>query len=221
MPPRGLRRGPGRPAGARTRAGRSALLRGARELMREKGLPRITAREVAARAGVQPALVNYYFGSKAGLLRAVVEDLFDEVGSQIARAASGRGSVEERLRRIIDAWVGAIVAEPYAPRLVVEHVLFADREEIDEFAQRIARPILEAFRSLLDEGRAAGEIREVEPMFLLPSIAGSCVYFFLAAPVVQQLFGIEEVTPELARAFARSTGTLLMRGIAAGEDGLA
>jgi AcrR family transcriptional regulator len=77
-PPRAnqpLRRRPGRPVGIPPGESQHALLRAARDLMAEKGLPRITLREVAERAGVQPALVSYYFGGKSFLLRAVVADV--------------------------------------------------------------------------------------------------------------------------------------------------
>ena len=51
-------------------AAREALLRAARDLMGEKGLPQVTAREVAERARLNPGLVRYYFGGKHDLGKA-------------------------------------------------------------------------------------------------------------------------------------------------------
>ena len=66
-------------AGARARgrpsAGvREAILAGARELIGEDGLAKLTTREVARRAGVSEASVFYHFQDKAGLLEHVVLD---------------------------------------------------------------------------------------------------------------------------------------------------
>ncbi len=208
------RRGPGRPPGGRGGAGRDALLQAARAVMTEKGLPRVTAREVAARAGVQPALVNYYFGGKQGLLQAVTEAVASEMLDRLRRSVAAEGSVAERLRSLIQGWIAALAQDPYAPRLIVEQVLFADAAAIDDFVERFGRANLEALRSLFEEGRASGQTRGIEPMFLLPSLIGMCVFYFLAAPLQQRLFGVERITPELAERFAEHSAELILHGLA-------
>lgn len=65
----------GRPAGATTT--RADVLRAARELFAEQGFTATTIRAVARRAGVDPALVLHYFGSKDDLLAAALELPFD------------------------------------------------------------------------------------------------------------------------------------------------
>jgi AcrR family transcriptional regulator len=130
-----------------------------------------------------------------------------------------QGSVEERLRRAIAGWVDAVANDPYAPRLIVEQVLFGDEADIDAFVERFGRPNAEALIGLLEAGRASGEIRPVEPMFLLPAMIGMCVFYFLSAPIHQRLFGIERITPELAHRFADHTASLVMHGVAAGGGG--
>ncbi|MDJ0852125.1 MAG: TetR/AcrR family transcriptional regulator [Myxococcota bacterium] len=209
------RRGPGRPAGGQAGEGQDALLRAARELLAEKGLPGITVREVAERAGVQPALVNYYFGGKQGLLRAVVTGLTRQMMELVARAAATEGSVEERFRAVLRAVVAFWTEEPYAPRLVVEQVLFGEEQTIQDFVEGYARQNLETIRALLEAGEASGEIRHVDPLYALPSTLGGCIFFFLSAPVVLRLFGLERITPELAQELADHTVRNLFHGIAA------
>jgi TetR/AcrR family transcriptional regulator len=209
------RRGPGRPAGAQAGEGQEALLEAARRLMAEKGLPGVTLREVAERAGVKPALVNYYFGGKQGLLRAVVAEVSQRMLATIREAAAVEGSVEERLRALVGAVVGFFTEEPYAPRLIMEQVLFGEEEMIDAFVAGYARPNLETMRRLLADGAARGELREVDPLLLVPTLVGGCVFFFLAAPVIQRLFGLEAITPELAGRLVDHTVEVLLRGICA------
>jgi hypothetical protein len=151
----------------------------------------------------------------------VVAQVAGEAGERMRNTAAGTGSVEQRLHRMIADWVGALGTDPYAARLAVEQVLFAEEEVIDSFVEGFARPNLAAIRSLLDEGRARGELRDVDPTFLLPAISGICLFFFLGAPIARRLFGTGEITPDLARDFADSAAALVMRGIAApaGEPG--
>ncbi len=68
MPPEVPRRRGRPPAG-----GREAILAAALELLRERGIARVTSREVAALAGVSEASVFYHYKDRAGLLRAVFE----------------------------------------------------------------------------------------------------------------------------------------------------
>src|SRR4051794_324046 len=53
--------------------GREAILEATLALLRERGVARLTTRDVADRAGVSEASVYYHYGDKAGLLRAVFE----------------------------------------------------------------------------------------------------------------------------------------------------
>lgn len=115
------RRGRGRPPGARGTGGaRDAILAAARRRFAEDGYGRATVRAVARDAGVDPALVIHYFGSKADLFAAavdlpvspsdVVERLtavpVDRLGEAVVRAALALWGEPGTL----DAWVGLVRA---------------------------------------------------------------------------------------------------------------
>jgi AcrR family transcriptional regulator len=181
--------------------------------MVERGLPRITLREVAERAGVQPALVSYYFGGKTGLLRAVVADFAERAVERAAAGLAGPGTAPERLRAFLRAVITGLVEEPYGPRLVVEQVLFAREEVLEEYASRFARRHLELLRGVLEDGVAEGSFRRVDPMFLAPQLVGGSVFFFLSHPLLARLFHLVRITPEVALRFADHAADVVLRGI--------
>jgi TetR/AcrR family transcriptional regulator len=181
--------------------------------MAEKGYPRVTVREVAERAGVQAGLVNYHFGSKTGLLRSAVGTISEQMLERVRQAVANEGSIEDRIRALIRGIVEAITAAPYGPRLIVEQILFADADVVEEFVERFARPNLTAILELLEEGRIDGSIREVDPRFMIPSMVGSCVFFFLSSPIVRRLYDIEEINAEITQEFAEHTAELILHGI--------
>lgn len=98
--PRTGRRGGGSTA-------RDDILDAARALFGENGFSKTTLRAVAAQAGVDVALVSYYFGSKGNLFAKVMEIPHDP-GARVAEAASGpREELGERLvRTFLDIWDG-------------------------------------------------------------------------------------------------------------------
>ena len=83
---------------------RRAVLDAARELFAELGFERTTMRAVAARAGVDPALIYHYFGDKDGLLFAALQPPVDAaaVFGGLADAADRTG--EELVRRLVKLW---------------------------------------------------------------------------------------------------------------------
>ena len=88
-PPRGRRPGPN--------LTRDAVLAAARESFAERGYQATTIRAVAARAGVDPALVMQYFGSKDGLFEAAIEFPFD-ASQLVARIVEGpKSRIGERM----------------------------------------------------------------------------------------------------------------------------
>ncbi|OLO99799.1 hypothetical protein BVU76_23825 [Mycolicibacterium porcinum] len=91
MPPRGRR--PGQPGT------REELVATARRMFAERGYDKTSLRDIAAAAGVDPALIRHYFGSKAELFRATVGWPFDpeQFGARIL--GEGPADLPERLTR--------------------------------------------------------------------------------------------------------------------------
>jgi TetR/AcrR family transcriptional regulator len=213
------RRRPGRPRGDQSGSGREALLEAARELLCEKGLPRLTSREVAQRAGVKPALINYYFGDRRGLLQAVMEEASGDLGSRLQRAATSHGSVEERLTRLLESTLKAFAEEPYAPRLLFEQVIFADDDLMDRFVERSGRAQFDAFRRVIEDGQREGCFRAVDTEIALGALGGLCILFGAATPLLQRLMDLDELTPESAKSIAQRASELIVHGLAASREG--
>src|SRR5918999_3493174 len=93
---------------------REAIAGAARRLFAERGYDRTTIRAIAAEAGVDPALVVHFFGSKEALFRAVIEWPFDPEVLLERLAAPGPESIGRRLARgFLEFWDSADIG----PRL--------------------------------------------------------------------------------------------------------
>lgn len=85
---------------------REAIVDAARQLFAERGFDRTTMRAVAAKAGVDPALIHHYFGTKDGLLTAVLELPMDPVALLGDLGGDPERAGEELVRRILGFWEG-------------------------------------------------------------------------------------------------------------------
>ncbi|MBW2374153.1 MAG: helix-turn-helix transcriptional regulator, partial [Deltaproteobacteria bacterium] len=81
------RRPPGRPARGEDGPGvREALLEAARSLFAARDFRAVSLREIAAEAGVSPAMVHYYFGDKTGLFDALLDATFSGLLERLREA---------------------------------------------------------------------------------------------------------------------------------------
>ena len=148
--------------------------------------------------------------------------MVDHVSARVlARVAEGietEGSAADRLRATLRAVIVGMTEDPYAPRLLVEQVLFGREEVIDAFVERFASRQFALLDGLLGDGQRSGEFRELEARFLVPQVLGGAIFFFLAQPILERLFGIDEITPELAERFASQFAEVALSGIRVPEN---
>jgi AcrR family transcriptional regulator len=116
---------------------RDDILRAATELFAERSYSGTTMRELALHAGVQPSVIYHYFGSKEGLLYAVLSAAMRNILDEVYRAVASSPRPPEQLEAWIRAQVRAEGTSKYAS-IVTEAELHAlsDRHREVILAQR-------------------------------------------------------------------------------------
>jgi|SRR6185437_729586 len=196
------------PVASKTRLGtrsqpeqsRAAILQAAvREFARE-GVAGARTDAIARSAGVNKALLYYYFKDKEGLYQAVLDEVFSGVRVVIQNALAQDLPPRERLRAYVLAHFDYIASKPQFPRVVQAELLRSYRgpAEIQRLAKRYFRPIFEDLSALIEEGIRAGEFRPVKVMHFTPLMVSVIVsYFITAAPVITIVTGADPFAPEL------------------------
>lgn len=205
-------RGPEPRLSGTEREGRKALLKAARELLAEVGVPEVTERSVAERAGVGPALVTRCFGDRDGLLQAVIREVAGEALSAVRWVADRDGDIGDRLRAVIRQILVMFQSEPYMPRLILDQVLFAEGR-VEPFARDVVAPNFANVMAVISAGIDSGDFRRVDPRFMMPSLAGACIFFPLAAPVLKEMFGLQAADADFARSYADHVADVVLDGI--------
>ncbi len=156
---------------------RNRLLRAAVNVFDRKGYTAASVREIVELAGVTKPALYYHFGNKDGVLIAILEEGAREFQAAVARATAHPGSTRDRLFALFDE-VNALF-ERHVPVVRVAHaVLHGPAEGMPQFDFcMFNREFQAAVCRILEAGRAAGEVRPVDPevaALALMGIVGVC-----------------------------------------------
>jgi AcrR family transcriptional regulator len=196
---------------------RAHLLDTASAIMREGDVIDISLSELSLRSGLNSALVKYYFGNKAGLLKALLDRDWQAIVTSVdALVQKGDWGPEAKLRRHISKVVDTFYQVPYLNRLTMRLVRESDDAEARRIADSYLSPMYRAYDLLIDEGVKAGVFRPVDPQLFYFTVTGAVDRFFSARLVLKHCFDQDTLTEELRDRYRQHTVDIIMAGILAG-----
>ncbi|OZA58460.1 MAG: TetR family transcriptional regulator, partial [Sphingomonadales bacterium 39-62-4] len=143
-----------------TPGARDLLLQTASNIMREGDVVDISLSELSLRSGLNSALVKYYFGNKAGMLKALLDrDMENIVNSVDALLAKDDMSPEDKLRLHISKCIDTYYAYPYLNRLLMRLVRDSDEAEAKRIADLYLLPLHRAYNRFIGDGVKSGVFR--------------------------------------------------------------
>lgn len=168
------------------------LLAASVPLFAGQGFAAVSIRQVAEAAGVNSALISYYFGGKSGLYEAVLKQQFSYIADRIRMLSEQSLTPADKIRRYARAVEEVHQAEPY-----LIHLWFREMAEpTSSFRHIIIEHISIAaafLRGAITEGMSKGLFRaDIIPEYAVTGLAGMLNFFFAAKPMASAI-----VPPEL------------------------
>ena len=184
---------------------RAALLDAAQQLMLEDGYAGVTSRRVAAKAGLKPQLVHYYFRTMDDLFLALFRRGADHNLERQTKAL-------ESMQPLRALW--EFSSEPAGATLYMEFAALANhrpaiRAEVNEYAERFRRLQIDALSGVLD--RAGVDTVAFAPAALL-LILQSISRFLVMEQALGMSTGHAETLALVERLLARFEGAPLPSG---------
>jgi TetR/AcrR family transcriptional regulator len=155
--------------------------------------------------------VNYYFGSRSGLIVAVAERAAQKLGGRLELAYGSEGTIEERIMSAVADPIRVLADDPQLAQLFLDELVIHGDETSDPALHALARPYLRRLQELVDEGITSGELRDVDPQLRVYALGALPLLFRITAPLFQRSFGELGVTREPA-AFSAALADILLNG---------
>jgi AcrR family transcriptional regulator len=188
--------------------GRDALIAAARTLLEELPPALVTISSIARKAGVDPALVRYYFGNREALLLAVVDQMLGEHPQDVADSVDAVTALRDHMRGTFRFTRSA----RHMNRLMIDELAAARSAEVrDRVYESNARAV--RFYADVQERDGGDDLTRFDPLFLHIAAIGVCDFFVTAAPILDALVPPGTDMDDLARRYEAFVTDLLINGL--------
>jgi len=200
---------------------RADILDAAQARFALQGFDGTTIKDIATDAGVNSALLYYYFRDKERLYQAVLDRLVQDMVGRALQQLEASGSPEARLRGFLELQGEIFGSHPHFYPLIL-------RELVDHAATHAVRQIklvaATMFRRLcevIEEGQRTGAFRaDLDPRFAAISSIAVVAHFFTARPAIGLFLGhsVQGPPPDVVRAYVRHAAEFVVTALAVPAD---
>lgn len=201
-----------------TASARDLILDAAEGLFARQGFAATTVKQVAAAAGVNSALLYYYFRDKEAVYRAVLERRVQVlVEGAVARLAAA-GPPAARLRSFLEFQAEMLASNPHLWPLMLRELIDHSARHVVGQLQLVNTAVFRRLCALIEEGQRTGAFRaKLDPRFAAISCVAMILPFFTAKPVVGLFLGYTTEGPpaDVIRRYARHAAEMALGALAA------
>lgn len=165
----------------------------ARKIFIQKGLAGARMQDIADEAGINKAMLHYYYRSKDKLFEIIFEEAVANLLSGVNAIIEGKMTVREKITAAVDHYITQLSKTPYLPLFVVHEISQNPGRILQKFtAHKITLPNIQLFAKEIAEEMAKGKMKKVDVMQLLVSLLSMCIFPFVAKPLMQGIFQMND-----------------------------
>lgn len=177
--------------GPEDRETRERILDAAHAVFLRKGTANSRTQEIAAEAGVNKALVHYYFGTKAALADAIFARALGTLAPRIfGILADPSRTVEQKVPAIVNEQIDFHSANPYVAGYLVSE-MHSEPERVTRIFSRLGGVPLDVIRGQLDEAAREGRLRPISAEQFVVTLMAVLIFPFAIRPALGPLLSLD------------------------------
>ncbi len=168
------------------------ILEAARKVFTLKGYDGARMQEIADEAGINKALVHYYYRNKEKLFAEIFREAFSTILPAMAHVFLGEGNIGQKIELFVEKYLTVILQNPFIPLFVLSEM----HRNPDTFFNELVHPDLkirvQGILTLFEKAVENGEIANIQPRHLMINTMALCVFPFIARPMLQRMLDIPD-----------------------------
>lgn len=174
----------------RDRSTEEKILAAARKIFLNKGMDGARMQDIADEAGINKALLHYYFRSKDKLFEQIFLEVASSMLPRIFSIFQSDDTLFTKIEKFCDTYITQEIKTPYVPIFILNEV----NRQPQAFLKKVlgnTSPPVEKLLQQIEQETKAGLIKPIDPLQLLLNTLSLCIFPFLASPMIQLLTGME------------------------------
>jgi AcrR family transcriptional regulator len=163
----------------------------AREEFIEKGFDGARMQEIAKKAGINKAMLHYYYRTKEKLFDAIFEKVFKSFLPGVFEVMQSEASLFHKIEAFVNAYLTLIYNNPHIPSFII-HELNRNPERLSALFGTLIGSVREKafgqFAVSIRKEVEKGNIVPIEPEHLVINILALCIFPVVASPIIKGVF---------------------------------
>ena len=158
------------------------ILDAAQSVFVMKGMDGARMQEIADEAGINKALLHYYFRTKEKLFEAIFKSVFSQILPNLMEMVYSEVPFEEKLEVFIDKYITLLLKNPFVPTFILKEM----NRNPDFLASILKNSGLQPQKifSMFEREMQSGKIKKMDPRDLLVNTLGLCIFPIAARPLL-------------------------------------
>lgn len=167
------------------------ILAAARNVFLKKGMAGARMQDIADEAGINKALLHYYFRSKEKLFEEIFRQVSGQLLPRINQIIESDLSLFDKIHTFCHEYIEQMLQHPFIPLFLIDE---ANKQQ-GEFLEKHwghQRPKLDKFSEQVEQEIRQGRIRPVQSLQLYINMMSMCIFPFLSKPILQYVAGMDD-----------------------------
>lgn len=167
-----------------------AILEAAKKVFILKGLDGARMQEIADEAGINKALLHYYFRTKEKLFESIFNEVLNKFSSSVVKVLMSDLPLFDKIERFADTYINLLIKNPYAPNFLVNEINRNPERIVNVLKGKGVNPNL--LRKQIKQEIEAGIIREIKIEDLMANMMSMCIFPFVARNIIISMLEMNE-----------------------------
>ena len=160
------------------------ILTAAENIFQSKGMDGARMQEIADKAGINKAMLHYYYRSKQLLFEAVFKKAFSLLAPQLNAILNDDSNIEAKINNFISSYISFIMKHPYLPSFILQE-LNRNPEFVTKLQENQNFPNLDKFKSQVNSEVEKGILKPIKGEQLFINILSLSIFPFVAKPLIK------------------------------------